>query len=61
MAQDSEKTAENHCLEVCVFVWEGVCGGCVCGEVGGSSRVLDRLNDCEWLNSAVSQVVFTGK
>ena len=40
----------------CVFAWEGVN---VC--VWGSSRVLDRLNDCEWFNSAVSVVVFTGK
>ena len=34
------------------------------GEGGGlSSRVLDRMNDCEWLNSAVSTslVVFTGE
>ena len=40
---------------VCVFVWEVV----VVGE--GSSRVLDRMNDCEWLNNAVSLVVFTGE
>ena len=32
------------CVCVCVCVWGG----------WGSSRVLDRLNDYEWLNSAVS-------
>ena len=38
-------------------------GVCVGGGVGGSSMVLDMMNDCEWLNSAVSLVVvvFTGE
>ena len=40
----------------CVFAWEGVYVCVWGGRGGGSSRVLDRLKDCERLNSAVSLV-----
>ena len=43
------------CVRVCVWGGGGGWGG------GGSSRVLDRLNYCEWLNSAVNLVVFIAK